>query len=264
MKKLLIIALIILGAGLVLSFVAFAVAGFNVDNLNAKNITEKDYIFEEQTLDSIVIDAVTADVRVIASDTATKAYLTVRADSRKAQTVKCEGGVLTVDLDTLPWYKTIGIGWGNEQITLTIPKARQGDISIKLTTGDVDVVGVSAESLTAEVTTGDIGLDRVDISGRLTLTSTTGDMTVEHARALGAVTVMATTGDVELSFTDTPKSIDVELTTGDVEMDLVNTMNFNVETTTGRKRVPHSDPSAPVCRVKTTTGDISIQYGIED
>ena len=106
-------------------------------------------------------------------------------------------------------------------------------------TGRIDITGAKAEDAYIEVETGDIKLEDVIISGKLTITADTGDISFTLCDG-GEVYITSNTGDVKGSF-------------------LTDKIIF-AESDTGRIDVPHLT-SGGKCEITTDTGDIIITIG---
>ncbi len=145
----------------------------------------------------------------------------------------------------------------------------------KVTTGDVRVGNTSPALMELRATTGDIKIENVQNSGKITaktgsgkvsfstvhaneidIETTTGDIGLEDVIAASSAHIKATSGDVEFEAFDSAE-IYIKVTTGDVEGELLSSKKFITDTTTGDVRVPYSTEGG-VCDIKTTTGDIEI------
>ena len=92
-----------------------------------------------------------------------------------------------------------------------------GPLSLSAGTGDITLSGVTAETLTAQTTTGDIDLVSCD-AGEISLKTTTGDVT-GTLRSGKRFDAQAVTGDVSVPAPDASGGIcTVRTTTGDVSL----------------------------------------------
>lgn len=150
-----------------------------------------------------------------------------------------------------------------------------GKLGIHLTTGDVDIANITAGEIKIKNTTGDIDLERINCAGAiqidtgtgemeltditalsLSTTGTTGDVELARVNAAGAFTLKRTTGDVSFRALDA-LSIEIDVSSGDVRGSVVKPMMFTASATTGNIRIPAPEAGG-ICRVTTTTGDITI------
>ncbi|MBR2354649.1 MAG: DUF4097 family beta strand repeat protein [Clostridia bacterium] len=155
--------------------------------------------------------------------------------------------------------------------------AKEG-IFIHTTTGDIRIEDLSAASLSLSVSTGHVSVSRVrcngDISVRVSTGDTklhdvtchslvsngsTGDIFLKNVLATAKFHVERSTGDVTFDRADAAE-IFVKVTTGDVKGSLLSEKIFFVDTSTGKKDVPHSVTGGK-CQITTTTGDVYISVG---
>lgn len=192
-------------------------------------------------------------------------------------TVQIENGVLQIrEKSEKKWGVHFGIDMEEPTLTLYLPKDQYAALKLLVDTGDIRVpksftfdrvqigtdkgdvdfgaqitgqaefltntgtmkaTGVSCESFTAESDTGEVILEKVIASGRLSITSQTGDVDLEGCDG-GEITVMTDTGDVEGV--------------------LLSEKNFRIDTDTGEVDVPKTTGGG-TCRITTDTGDIEIR-----
>ena len=107
---------------------------------------------------------------------------------------------------------------------------------ITVTTGRLEIDGLSCESLTSKGSTGRVTLRDTEIEHALWIERSTGDVRLENVGA-ETVTVHTSTGNV----------------TGTLQSDLY----FVTETSTGKVSVPETHGGGR-CEIKTSTGDIQI------
>lgn len=149
-------------------------------------------------------------------------------------------------------------------------------VLINLDTGDIEVSNTSCGNMDLKVSTGDIEIENLNCLNKLKITVSTGDVEIENVSckdfssdgSTGRITlnnvlvnnnmnIKRDTGDVRLNKCDAG-SIDIETSTGDVRGTLLSNKIFNVDTDTGKKKVPESI-SGGICKIITDTGDIIIE-----
>lgn len=147
---------------------------------------------------------------------------------------------------------------------------------IHLDTGDIEVSDISCGNMDLKVSTGDIEIENLNCSNELKIVVSTGDVELNNVTckdftsdgSTGRITLNSVlvdnnmnikrdTGDVKLNKCDAG-NIDIETSTGDVKGTLLTNKIFNVDTDTGRKKVPESI-SGGNCKIITDTGDIIIE-----
>ena len=206
-------------------------------------------------------------------------------------------GVLKIEkVDTRSWYDYISIFSRPTGVTVYLPKSEYaslyvesftsdvklasgftfGGIDIFLSTGDIDVEGISTGWLNLSVSTGSVSAKSINCGGEmlvsvstgdvrltdvtcgvLTSSGTTGDITLTNVIASESFSIERSTGDVRLDSCDAP-TVNVKTGTGDVRGTLLSEKIFFTSTTTGRVNVPRSAGGGS-CNISTTTGNISIE-----
>ncbi len=132
-----------------------------------------------------------------------------------------------------------------------------GNLTVKATSGDVELRNTKAEDLTVSLTSGD--LDMTDCRANdLNLSVTSGDVELDQVIGQGKLQVKTGSGDIELSGCDAA-SIKLSTGAGDVEGTLLSDKLFDVDSGSGRIRVPAGDKQAPLCYVRTGSGDIILR-----
>lgn len=243
---------------------------------------------------AIVVETDTANITFIPSDEGCS--VTCVDDIRAKHQVYVEDGTLYIINDSnRKWYDHIGIQIGSPKITVHLPQKQYEALTVKTATGDVildrelrfgamdltvttgslQLTGISAESLLLRSTTGRVYLSRVTCTGLLGITVDTGRIVAKdvHCRELAAtggtgditlinvlagerLTVIGGTSDVELSACDA-RDINVSTATGNVQGTLRSGKTFDAESGTGKVRVPANGGSG-TCHIRTKTGDIHI------
>lgn len=243
---------------------------------------------------AIVVETDTANITFVPTDEGCS--VTCVDDIRAKHQVYVEDGTLFIINDSnRKWYDHIGIHIGSPKITVRLPQKQYEALTVKTATGDVildrelrfgamdltvttgslQLTGISAESLLLRSTTGRVYLSQVTCTGLLGITVDTGRIVAKdvHCRELAAtggtgditlinvlagerLTVIGGTSDVELSACDA-REINVSTATGNVRGTLRSGKTFDAETDTGRVRVPENSGHG-TCHIRTKTGDIHI------
>ena len=271
MKMAGIIATCLIVVGLVVGFVGMASVGFDFSRLVHHETQTAEYSIEDPFTSVSVENANVFDVTLRPSEDGSCKIVSEETDLLYA-TPTVESGTLRIKVtDARKWYHNI-FSFYQVKVTAYLPEqvyesiavdCVTGDVSIsnmitntlsvELTTGDVYVTDVAAaESMNVTVTTGDVSLANVETT-TLSVDSTTGDVSAS-AVVVGVATFESTTGDVSLSNV-TADGIHFNVTTGDVSLSNVQaTQQLYGDTTTGSVTLDHCD-SIDVWIV-TTTGDI--------
>ncbi len=215
-------------------------------------------------------------------------------------TVKTLDGTLFIEEnDQRKWYDYIEIAsFGKAKISVYLPKSEYGSLfvsgttgdteiaegftfkaaNIALTTGDISLKSLTAESLDLSLTTGDVTADNVTVANDLNLKvstgkselcnircnnfisrGTTGKVTLKNLVALSKLDIKHTTCDVNLDSCDAAE-IYIKVTTGDITASLLSGKTFIPKTTTGKITLPEKPEhlTGGRCELKATTGSINI------
>ena len=130
-----------------------------------------------------------------------------------------------------------------------------GKILLSCSTGRTELHSVEAGGITSKGSTGDILLKYVTVENDVKIERSTGDVTLTSVVA-GSFDILTDTGDVKLYLSDA-ESIEIETDTGRVDGTLLTEKIFITESSTGKIKVPHTT-SGGTCKIKTSTGDITI------
>lgn len=176
--------------------------------------------------------------------------------------------------DTRKWYDYVGINFGTPKITVYIPQGEYGVLSVKSSTGDVeipkdfkfesiDILGSTgciknqasaSEVVKIKTSTGNIRIENVS-AGALDLSVSTGGITVSEVTCEGDVKINVSTGKTKL--TDAKcKNFVSKGNTGDISLkNVVAAENFSIERSTGDVKFDGAD--AAEIFIKTDTGNVS-------
>ncbi|MBQ1272255.1 MAG: DUF4097 family beta strand repeat protein [Clostridia bacterium] len=190
----------------------------------------------------------------------------------EALTVRTSSGKITV---------ADGFTFSTATVTATSGDVRYcsdgGNLNLSATSGEVELNGVSAETLQAKVSSGDLVVNSVTAK-RLTLSGSSGSIYVNDAALSESLSVKLSSGTVTLAKTVSKgdfsatvtsggvyldrcdgKKIDIKTTSGSVRGTLLSEKIFNAKATSGSVRVPDSTPNAQgICNINTTSGSINI------
>lgn len=189
-------------------------------------------------------------------------------------TVSVKDGTLFVELiDTRKWYEYLNVNFRNSKITVSIPSGEYDTLSVKGSTGDLEVPkGFTFEDATLTLSTGDVEFSatvlkqltvkastgEVDVIntavGALDLSASTGEITVENVLCEGDAKIRVTTGKTELENLQC-KHLTANADTGDITLEkVIAAGKFSIVTNTGGVKFDSAD--ADEIFVKTTTGHV--------
>ncbi len=260
-------SLLVIGGG---TMFALGVANTNKNN----PITTHEH--EVELFNKMSVDIHTADLELKASEDLT--YKVVCEEKEKIyHTVEVKEGVLTINtIDERAWYERIfDFSWTKMKVTVYAPgilyesaniknatgniiipaEYKFNDLTLYNATGNIHVKSDVLNKLEASVSTGNILVESHNKT--MDLKSSTGNITLTNVIA-EEIKAKSSTGNIKFTDSDATSLIDVEASTGNIDLSLLTGKTFEAQSSTGKVRVPESTPSAPVCKAKTSTGNITI------
>ena len=235
--KVKLIITIVVAAALIFIGIAVAACGFAMSGFDIKKLTTDpevtNYMTIDQDFNSIIIDATTADLKILPStDGQCKIDLVERENLYFMPSV--ENGILTInEIDDRKWYEYIGIGWSNMSITLYLPKEQYDSLTVELTTGKAQIdSGLEFGKVDVKATTGNVKCE-AKVTESLEIKCTTGLIYASGAD-VDTIRLKASTGSIELC-NSSCKGLEIETTTGSIKLSEVSgTGDFDIEATTGK------------------------------
>ena len=153
-----------------------------------------------------------------------------------------------------------------------------GNVKVTTSTGNIDFEGVTANSMELKASTGWIKLKDVDVTEGVNLKTSTGDFKLENVRCksyesssstgdvdfnnvvvTNSVTIKNDTGHVKMISSDA-ETLDIKTSTGDVKLELLSSKIVQADTSTGKKNIPTDSVTGGLCKIKTSTGDITVKF----
>ena len=184
---------------------------------------------------------------------------------------ECDTGNITVP-ETLS-FKTVQINGHTSDVDFFASVS--DNVQIKVSSGNISVGTLTADSLSLAAGTGDIKVNSVSINnginikastgtvkltdiscGSILADSNTGDMRFKNVLVSGSLSVESGTGNVGFDNSDAD-TVCVKTGTGDVTGTLLSEKVFATKTSTGTVRVPKT-ASGGKCEITTSTGNIII------
>lgn len=313
MKTITKIWLVVAFSLMVLGVAVFAVSIFLNGGFEMKKYLTKTYD-NLDSFNDIYINVNTADINFLKS-TDEKVKVVCYEEEKEPHIVEVKGGKLSIEVqNNKKWYDYINfIGFRSTNITVYLPSKEFGalsvkcstgavninkdftfstieingstgdvnclasanDIKIHISTGDIEVNGVTAKNLDLKVSTGEIEVENASVendikikfstddtslqkvtANNLTINGGTGDIDLSNVVLSGKMNITASTGDVHFLKCDASE-IKVKVSTGDVKGSLLSSKIFIVDTSTGKKQVPKTTEGG-ICEITTSTGDIII------
>ena len=153
------------------------------------------------------------------------------------------------------------------------------DIKVKTDTGNIVMDGVEAKNIETKVSTGDVRMKNVTLSGDFTADTATGDIEFENVNCQN-YTSHSSTGHVEFKNVNVAKHVEIKNGTGHVRMTNSDAETLYVKTSTGSINLqlltskicqvkkstgtPHYPTSTTggLCEVETSTGGVNITFPV--
>ena len=250
---LLIIAVLLILIGSIIFVGALFGSGWDFSNLSQEEYETNTTVIGEK-FNSISIDTDTAGIVFAPSiDGACKAECYERDNAKHS--VSVHNGVLVIELiDEREWYDNIGINYDSPKITLYLPKTEYTSVTVKCTTGDIEIPSnFRFDDALISVTTGDVSFD-ASVSGSIKIHGTTGSVRLQDISA-GKLDVSVSTGMVTLTDVNCSENIGIKVTTGKAAMTNVACQSFFSEGNTGSITMKNVIASNKIS-IERSTGDV--------
>ena len=299
-RRWIIIALALIGAGLITAFAAMAALGFDFTRLNDETAESNSYLIDEQ-FGNISIKGDISDINIVKSYDGV-CRIDVESSSRYKFTYSVEGKALNIEhTDDRRWYEYIGVfDFGEDfSVTLCLPEYAYSNLHIETSTGDVTTDpelcfdSASIEATTADISfsssvkgafecetsTGDINIQNTSV-GSLDLKASAGHINLSSVRCEGVSRVSAETGDCVISsFTSKEMYLNVDTSymefndmliegllkltsdTGNIMFNSCDAGTINIETSTGD--VEGILLSSKIFYTDTSTGKVNVPHTTE-
>ena len=256
-KIILITAICLIPVGAIIAGIGLARGGragwslsFSGDGANVNSEHVKDTV-ELQPFEDMELDISTMDVTIRRGDGYSIAY-----SAKKGEEPDIEQNGTTLKIKQPNLFVVFGFGgFEDESYIVTVPEGA--------------VIGIDAD-----ISTGDLTVDRVNISGRIKTSSgdlmlndtegemleietSTGDLQFDKVKA-GAISLGSSTGDMNIlrMFTD---DLTCHTSTGDIDINNSEIGNAAIDSSTGDVSLSlNGDPNAYSYIVDTSTGDIHV------
>ena len=201
---------------------------------------------------SIVSDS--ADIVVLPSQNGTYS-VTCHEQKNLSHSVCVTEGTLVIRVaDTRKWYDHIGIHLGTPQITVSIPQGEYGSLTIKNSTGNIEIPeGFHFEEIDITDSTGIVTL-LASAQNAVRIKNSTGSIRVENISA-GSVDLTTTTGKITASNVICPEDVKITVSTGKTMLANITCQNLISKGNTGNISLT-SVIAAEAFSIQRTTGDI--------
>ena len=238
MSKMTTIALISVGAGILLCLLSYVLVGGKWTGYNSRGNEYVQMDYESSTgISKVSIDE-TANTVILKSDDTDRVLIEYSDDPEKPEyVIKEEDGKLKFEKNSRNSFKLFNIDFSRRDITVTLPKDYKGELEVDLTSGEIDAKDVTASDIKMDNTTGSIKLENIESLGDVRIENTTGEIVFENLKSGGDIKLENTTGSIEgtIEGSEDDYSIKTEVTTGDCNLSdsKGGSKKLDVEITTG-------------------------------
>lgn len=273
-KKWMIVASILIGAGIIITGIGLCGIGFDFMKLETARYETSSYKITE-SFENIYMKTDLCDVEFVPSEDEECKVVCFERE-KEAHKVVVEDNTLTIcQEDNRKWYDYIGFHLKSMTITVYLPETEYKSLVIEKSTVDLEMRDdFTFETVTIENTTGDTNWNGavekelvvitdtgdVKINGitpeKLFLKTDIGEISLRDVKATGKIEIETDTGDIIFQGCDAPE-IYMKTEIGDIEGTLLSNKIFTADTDLGDIDVPKSKEGG-VCEVSTDTGDIEI------
>ena len=203
----------------------------------------------------ILIDTSEANIELVPSE-GTKTLVVCKEKQNAKHSVRAENGALVIELvDTRKWYEHISfISFKAPKITVCLPESEYGRLSVKSSTGDVNIPSDFAfDSIDISLSTGDVINSAAAESVRIK--TSTGSITAKEQSARTLV-LETTTGHINLSDSDAG-NVRINVTTGLAILESLKCESLESDGDTGDLTLRNVIASGKLA-VERDTGDIRL------
>ena len=217
--------------GCIIFLGVMALLGWDFKKLSMSKYETNRYELNE-AYENISIITDTADVVLAASENA-KGSVECYEKKNVKHSVTAKDGTLVIEVvDTRKWYEHIGIDFGTAKITVYIPEGEYGALSVKSSTGDVEIPkALGFESIDIAESTGDVR-NQASATGAIKIKTTTGHICVENVSA-ASLDLSVSTGKVTVSGVRSEGEVKVSVSTGKTKMTDVSCQSLSSDGGTG-------------------------------
>lgn len=201
--------------------------------------------------------------------------LVTYGNKKITHTASVEDGTLKIHInDSRKWFERI-FGWYTSSLTLYLPEAEYGslsisedtgdisisgykfgDVNIKLSTGDVNMQNITCGDFSLELSTGDVTLNNISCNS-LTTTGDTGDIAVSNLTANGNAYIERSTGKVDVNIATVGGNVEVKVSTGKTLLSDITCSNLTSTGSTGNISMSNVIASGQFS-IARSTGDVNL------
>ena len=195
------VAAILILAGAVLVFVAFAAAGFDTGKLGSGNFETKTYE-PEGAFDTVEISVRTSDVDFYLAEDGVLRVECYESEEQPHTVAVADGKLTVTATDQRKWYEKISVFSKSPKVKVWLPDGAYAALTLETDTGDVAFHGEYVFlKLDVETDTGDV--EGTILSEKFfSVSSHLGDENVPKTRSGGDFEASSDTGDIEIEIAE--------------------------------------------------------------
>ena len=154
----------------------------------------------------------------------------------------------------------VSLGFGKDTVArLYLADAEYKEIAVTTLSGYVTIQDVNAETVNVSASSGDLYMKNINVPDSIMATSSSGDMDLVNVTAK-QIELGANSGDIDLEHCDAEEfdittssgDVDMEITAG-------RTYRFETKTNSGDVDVPDGDADSDyLCKIVTSSGDVDV------
>lgn len=275
-KITIIVAIILVAAGIALFAAGFAMMNFNFKEASDMKYTTNIHKITED-FSSISINISVADIAFVVSDSG-ESRVECYENDKRIHTVAVNNGVLCIEEQkNFNMFNFIGIDFDHPRVTLYLSRTDFDSLHINSDTslivvpaefsfraanidnhtGDVSYNAPTATGLSIKTTTGRIMVSDISVSENIYLQANTGHVTLTSAQIDGHLFIHTTTGRIHLEDVDCGR-IDLESSTGDKTILRLNCASLTSESSTGRSNFTDVIAKGKIS-IEADTGDVKLE-----
>lgn len=199
----------------------------------------------------------TADITLVASENG-KHSVSCYEEKNAKHSISVKNETLVIELaNEKKWYEYIGVNFGTPKITITIPQGEYGEITVKASTGNVEIPeSFRFECLDISVSTGKVK-NLASVTGDMKIKTSTGGIHLENVSAKSLI-LSGSTGKITANAIHCEEDIFIHVSTGKVSLRDVQCVNLSSDGSTGDLYLTNVIASEKYS-IKRNTGDVTLE-----
>lgn len=211
MKRLTFFGVLLLIIGTIITLVSLGANGFHLGNYRNRALVEKNQVFETSKNVSLDVSMTKLNIQTSPDD---KIHLSYLEDPKSTYRIQ-DGEKIEIKESRPPFVISIRGFFPEQQrqMTLSLPKNYNKNITVDVQVGDLSVDGISFQNLDINTGSGDVVLQNLKGNSMVTNNSL-GDLTLANINLIDTLKLSASSGKIDLN--------NVGAKTGDMDNSLGN------------------------------------------